>query len=269
MSQVYLFGSPVAHSLSPAMHNAAFKALGMPHRYTALDVEPQRLVNVVTTLRHGDVLGANVTIPHKEAAVRLVDDATDEVRATGALNTIVRRGSRLEGANTDIAGFEAALRVDGADLLAGAVVLLLGAGGAARACAYALLRLRNDVLIANRSSERLETLVRTLEVAGRRPRAVPWPAAGTSLEVDAVVNATPLGMKGEDPLAAIELPRIVVDIVPTSEVTPLVKRARAAENVAVVDGLAMLLHQAARSFELWTGAAAPLEVMRAALPRPA
>jgi shikimate dehydrogenase len=267
MSEVFLFGSPVAHSLSPAMHNAAFKALGMPHRYSALEVEPDRLVNVVTTLRHGDALGANVTIPHKEAAVRLVDDASDEVRATGALNTIVRHGSRLAGANTDVAGFDAAL---GAELLSGAVVLLLGAGGAARACAYALLRRRNDVLVANRSSERLEALVRTLELAGRRPRAVPWPKEQTSLSsFDAVVNATPLGLHGEDPLDGIDLPRVVVDIVPTSEMTPLVKRARAAENVAVVDGLAMLLHQAARSFELWTGVAAPLAVMRAALPRPA
>lgn len=268
MSEVFLFGSPVAHSLSPAMHNAAFKALGMPHRYATREVSADKLADAIGGLRGGDVLGANVTIPHKEAAVRLVDDATDEVRATGALNTIVRRGSRISGANTDVAGFETALRVDGADLLSGAVVLLLGAGGAARACAYALLRLRNDVLVANRSSERLEALVRTLEVAGRRPRAVPWPTEGTPLNVDAVVNATPLGMRGEDPLAAIALPRVVVDIVPTSEVTPLVKRARAAENVVVVDGLAMLLHQAARSFELWTGAAAPLEAMRAALPRP-
>ena len=266
MSEVYLFGSPVAHSLSPAMHNAAFKALGMPHRYRALKVEPEQLVNVVTTLRHGDALGANVTIPHKEAAVRLVDEASDEVRATGALNTIVRRGSRLAGANTDVAGFDTAL---GADLLSGAVVLLLGAGGAARACAYALLGRRSEVLVANRSSERLETLVRTLDVAGRRPRAVPWPKGRTSLSgVDAVVNATPLGLHGEDPLEGLDLPRVVVDIVPTSEMTPLVKRARATENVAVVDGLAMLLHQAARSFELWTGIAAPLEVMRAALPRP-
>src|SRR6266850_6225083 len=164
MSDVYLFGHPVAHSLSPAMHNAAFRSLGLPHRYSALDVEPERLVNVVTELRHGDALGANVTIPHKEAAVRMVDEASDAVRATGALNTIVRRGSRLAGANTDVAGFDAAV---GPDRLSGAVVLLLGAGGAARACAYALLRRRNEVLVANRSSERLEALVRTLELAGR------------------------------------------------------------------------------------------------------
>src|SRR2546428_6002257 len=179
MSEVFLFGSPVAHSLSPAMHNAAFKALGMPHRYATREVSPDRLTDAVTLLRTADVLGANVTIPHKESAVRLVDDATDEVRAMGALNTIVRRGSRLAGANTDVAGFEAALAADGRDLLSGEAVLLLGAGGAARACAYALLRRRNEVLVANRSSERLEALVRTIEV-------------------DAVVNATPLGLHGED-----------------------------------------------------------------------
>ena len=111
--------------------------------------------------------------------------------------------------------------------------------------------------------------MRTLELAGRRPRAVPWPRERASFRgVDAVVNATPLGLHGEDPLDGVDLPRVVVDIVPTSEMTPLVKRARATENVAVVDGLAMLLHQAARSFELWTGVAAPIAVMRAALPRP-
>lgn len=268
MSDVYLFGHPVAHSLSPAMHNAAFRSLGLPHRYSALDVEPEGLINVVTTLRHGDALGANVTIPYKESALRLVDEASDEAGATGALNTIVRRGSRLVGANTDVQGFSAALTSDGRDLLQGGTALVLGAGGAARACAYALLVRGVEVLVANRSAARSELLARSVEVHGRRPRAVPWPTEGAPLAVDGVVNATPLGMNGEDPLAGIELPPVVVDIVPTVAETLLVKRARAAENVTVVDGLAMLLHQAARSFELWTGVPAPLEVMRAALPRP-
>ncbi len=269
MSEVYLFGHPVSHSLSPAMHNAAFRALGLPHRYSALDVEPERLVNVVTTLRHGDALGANVTIPHKEAAVRMVDEASDAVRATGALNTIVRRGSRLAAANTDVDGFEASLVSGDVELLREGTVLVLGAGGAARACAYVLLRRGLEVLVANRSAARLETLARSLEVHGRRARVVPWPTPGTALAVDAVVNATPLGLHGEDPLEGLVLPSVVVDIVPTANETPLVKRARATENVTVVDGLSMLLHQAARSFELWTGVPAPLEVMRAALPRPA
>ena len=266
MSEVFLFGHPVAHSLSPAMHNAAFRSLGLPHRYSALDVDAERLVNVVTALRHGDALGANVTIPHKETAVRLVDETSDEVRATGALNTIVRRGSRLAGANTDVEGFEACLGRGDAELLREGTVLVLGAGGAARACVYALLRRGVEVLVANRSAERLESLARSVEVHGRRARVVPWPNEDTGLAALAgVVNATPLGMRGEDPLAGLTLPPVVVDIVPTAAETALVKRARAAENVTVVDGLAMLLHQAARSFELWTGVPAPLEVMRTAL----
>ena len=270
MSDVYLFGHPVAHSLSPAMHNAAFRSLGLPHRYSARDVEPERLVDVVTELRHGEALGANVTIPHKEAAVRMVDETSDAVRATGALNTIVRRGSRLAGANTDVEGFEASLVSPDGDLLRDGRVLVLGAGGAARACVYVLLRRGVEVLVANRSAGRLESLARSLETHGRRARVVPWPKRDASLAgLDAVVNATPLGMQGEDPLDGLALPPVVVDIVPTAQETPLVKRARATENVTVVNGLAMLLHQAARSFELWTGVPAPLEVMRAALPRPA
>src|SRR4030088_1034665 len=120
------------------MHNAAFKALELPHKYSAVDVDPAHLQERIEALRHGDALGANVTIPHKEAAVRMVDEQSDEVRATGALHTIVRRGSRLVGANTDVDGFSASLVVDGQRLLGAGTVLVLGAGGAARACVYAL-----------------------------------------------------------------------------------------------------------------------------------
>ncbi|TMB60019.1 MAG: shikimate dehydrogenase [Chloroflexi bacterium] len=266
MSEVVLLGHPVSHSLSPAMHNAAFKTLGLPHRYVTRDVESSKLDAEIARLRSDDVLGANVTIPHKEASLRLVDDLAPETRAIGALNTIVRRGSVLHGANTDVHGFVAALTEGGAGL-AEATVLVLGAGGAARACVYALLERRNDVLVANRSADRLDALLRSIDVAGRKARAASWPHAGDAITADAVVNTTPLGMRGEDPLDGVALPRIVVDIVPTAEITPLVKRARATENVAVVEGLAMLLHQAARSFELWTGTPAPIAAMRAALPR--
>ena len=269
MARVYLFGHPVAHSLSPAMHNAAFAALGLPHKYETRDVDVKGLASAVADLRRDDVLGANVTIPHKETALRLVDDATAEAREVGAVNTLIRRGSRMLGANTDVEGFARAVTAaDGSPLLSGATVLLLGAGGAARACAYVLLP-TNRVLVANRTAARAEDLARALDVEGHRAEAVPWPRAGQELAADAVVNATALGMNGEDPLEGIPLPRVVVDIVPKSEVTPLVRRARGSENVVVVDGLTMLLHQAARSFELWTGAPAPVAAMRAALPRPA
>jgi shikimate dehydrogenase len=265
VSDVFLFGHPVAHSLSPAVHNAAFRSLGLPHRYSLRDVAPRDLGDAVGALRTQDALGANVTIPHKEAALRLVDESGEEARVTGAVNAIVRRGSRLIGHNTDAYGFEQAL-----DLVARPErVLLLGAGGAARACAFVLLRRGAQVEIANRTRERAEDLARAIESGGRRATVVDWPERGGAIEQDMVVNATSLGLRGEDPLEGIALPRTVVDIVAMKDLTPLVRRARQAQDIEVVDGSAMLLHQAVRSFELWTGLPAPLEVMRAALPRPA
>ena len=271
MATVYLLGHPVAHSLSPAMHNAAFAALGLPHHYETRDVEPERLQDFVDALRRDDVLGANLTIPHKERALRYVDEAGTDARRVSAVNTIVRRGTRLIGENTDVYGFERSLSdaPSGKTLLAGGTVLLLGAGGAARACALVLLQRGNEVQVASRTRARAEQLAAGIDVNGRRPVAVRWPIPDDLARVDGVVNATPLGLHGEDPLAGMEIhERLrVVDLVPTAAMTPLVKRARAVKNGVVVDGLSMLLYQAARSFTLWTGREAPLAVMRAALPR--
>jgi shikimate dehydrogenase len=263
VSTAYLIGKPVQHSMSPAMHNAAFAALGLPHRYTAVEVDEADLRATIGRWRTEDTLGGNVTIPHKEAVLRMMDEVDDEARAIGAVNTVIRRGSRLVGANTDAYGF--ARSIEG--VASGGTVLVLGAGGAARACVRVLLQRGDTVLVANRSAARAEALARAIEVDGRRPSVVPWPPRGRSLGVETVVNATPLGLHGEDPLEDVELPANVVDIVPTAAETPLVKRARSREHGAVVDGLAMLLHQAARAFGLWTGVEAPLAVMRAALPR--
>lgn len=267
MSSVYLLGHPVAHSLSPAMHNAAFAALGLPHRYETRDVEPERLADVVDALHRDEVLGANVTIPHKEAALGLVDEVAAEARRIGAVNTIVRRSSRLVGDNTDGYGFARALAAGGVDVR-GKDVLVLGAGGAARACVTALTHARS-VLIAARGLDRASALA---AVVGLPVRAMPWADARRTARIDVLVNATPVGLHGEDLLADFsftELPRAVIDLVPTRTETPLVRRAREAQDVRVIDGLSMLLHQAARSFTLWTGREAPLAVMRAALPRPA
>ena len=275
MSQVWLIGRPVAHSLSPAMHNAAFAKLGLPHRYETKETADADLAATLDRMRRDDaVLGANVTIPHKEAALRLLDEVDDEARRIGAVNTIVSRGARLVGYNTDKYGFERALEMQprrGSETTGfpfrDARVLILGAGGAARACALALLEHENDVDIANRDPARAEALARSIEVDGRHPRVVAWPKGREPR--DGIVNATPLGLKGEEALEDVQLPMWVIDLVPTAAETPLVKRAKATDNVTVVDGLSMLLHQAARSFELWTGVPAPIEVMRAALPRDA
>ncbi len=273
MSQVWLIGRPVAHSLSPAMHNAAFAKLGLPHRYEAKETADEELAPTLDRMRReDDVLGANVTIPHKESVLRLLDEVDDEARRIGAVNTIVSRGARLIGYNTDKYGFERALEAQVPNVwssvgfpFADDTILVLGAGGAARACALALLEQGNNVNIANRNPARAEALARSLEVEGRHPEVVPWPKG--RLQVDAIVNATPIGLNGEEALEDVQLPDWVIDLVPTAEETPLVKRAKATDNVTVVDGLSMLLYQAARSFELWTGVPAPIEVMRAALPR--
>ena len=274
MAEVWLIGRPVAHSLSPAMHNAAFGKLGLPHRYEARDTPDDQLAATLDGIRRDDVLGANVTIPYKESVLRLLDEVDDEARRIGAVNTIVSRGARLIGYNTDKYGFEKALETQPLNAswsssgfpFTDHTILVLGAGGAARACALALLEHRNDVHIANRDPARADALARSLEVDGRHPQVASWPRGRVS--VDAIVNATPLGLEGEEALEDVQLPPWVIDLVPTAEETPLVKRAKATENVTVVDGLSMLLHQAARSFELWTGVPAPLEAMRAALPRP-
>ena len=267
MSLVYLIGRPVAHSLSPAIHEAAFAALGLPHRYLALDVADDALRAACGRLRDEDALGANVTIPHKERVVRYLDDVSDEARRIGAVNTIVRRASRLHGENTDLFGFEAALWESKVDL-SGSSVLVLGAGGAARACVLSLLRGGSRVRVANRTRDRAQALAAAVvDEAGRRAEVADWPDESALRRVDAIVNATPLGIGGEDPLDGLPLRpgTRVVDLVPTAHETPLIRRARA--ECIVVDGLLMLLHQAARSFTLWTGLDAPVAVMRAALPR--
>ena len=266
MSAVWLIGDPVAHSLSPAMHNAAFAALGLPHRYEAREVKADELEATIERMRREDVLGANVTIPHKEAVLRLVARVSDEARRIGAVNTITRRGGTLDADNTDGYGFRRALEEAG---IRPARVIVLGAGGAARACVVELLRMGALVLVANRARDRADRLARSIEIEGRRARAIAWPLQDELDRADAVVNATPLGLHNEDPVRGRVLHGAVIDLVPTAEPTPLVKRAKATENVIVVDGLSMLLHQAARSFQLWTGLEPPLAVMRAALPRQA
>lgn len=275
MATLYLIGDPVAHSLSPAIQNAAFAAMGLPHRYELLRVAADDLAGAVRRVRAADVLGANVTIPHKERIGRSLDGVEETARRVGAVNTLFKRGSTLRGDNTDAAGLGDALSEMDVQV-AGRRVLLLGAGGAAKACAYHLIAARAHVVITNRTPERARELVGAVratfpaEPGGIDPRsyaAVSWPIR--SLDgYDVVVNATSLGLHGEDALGGIELPRrlAVVDVVATAEVTPLVRRAKASGCV-VVDGLLMLLHQGARAFRLWTGLDAPIAAMRAALPR--
>ena len=277
MTQIVgIFGDPIAHTLSPAMHNAAFAALGLDWVYVPIRVRSRDLEDAVRGIRAMGWAGINVTIPHKEKVVRFVDRLSPEARLTGAVNTIVAGPRGLSGHNTDGRGFVAALARERRFRPAGRRVVILGAGGAARGIAVALLRGgAGELVILNRTSRRAAALARHLARAFPRARIAGGPltadrAAQAFEGADLLVNATPVGMGRTShrglPLARLPRRAIVSDIVYRPARTPLLTRA-AACGLRTQDGLGMLLHQGAEAFTLWTGRPAPLRVMRRALRR--
>jgi shikimate dehydrogenase len=261
---VGIVGWPVAHSLSPAIHNAAFEALGLDWVYVPLPVEPSAIREALNGLCALGFAGANVTMPHKSAAAAVADTLTEDARRLGAVNTLVIDGSSLHGHNTDAPGFERFLRDDAAFDPIGRRVLILGAGGAARACALAVARGGADsITVAARDPARVEPVAQALEGFATQVHPVAFEAA-SRVEADLVVNATPLGSRGEmPPHPAVGSGVVVVDLLTHPVVTPLQTAARA-EGAAAFGGLGLLLHQGGLSFELWTGHPAPLDVMSAA-----
>ncbi len=259
-----VLGLPVAHSLSPVIHNAAFAALDMDWTYVALPVEPGMVPAAVTGLRALGIVGANVTMPHKEAVADVMDELTDDAARLRAVNTIEMRGGVLVGHNTDAPGFARFLEHDAGFDPAGRTALLFGAGGAARACALALARAGlTRIVVALREPARARALADALDGYPTVVDVVAFDDAA-EVEADLVVNGTPLGAHGE----TIALPRVgpdalVVDLLYRPASTPLQQAARAT-GAKAFGGLGLLLHQAALSFELWTGRPAPLEVMSAA-----
>ena len=252
------------------MQNAAFDALGMPHAYEAADTSPESLAGRLRALRDGRHLGANVTIPYKLAVVPAMDAVDADVQALGALNTIVATGGRLSGYNTDVDGAWEGLLVPVRERLAGATVLVLGAGGGARAVLMALARCGDsgpaEVAIAARRSDAAAAVVALGEEFGLHCRAVPWWELGDAMRLAGVViNCTPMGLGDEDPLEGIPLAgRVVLDLAYRRGGTPLFRRAWKEAAIAL-QGDEMLLHQGAAAFHLWTGREAPLSVMRKAL----
>ena len=257
-----VLGHPVAHSLSPAIQNAAFREAGLDWHYVKLPVPPERFAEVVRALPGSGYRGANVTIPHKLAALDVADAASPAAQAIGAANTLTFREGTVEADNTDAAGLVAAIGspVDGLR------VLVLGAGGAGRAAAWVMKEEGADVAVWNRTAERAEALAGELGA-----EAVKQPDAGG---FDLLVNATSVGLDPgeatEEALSALGLagagvPALVVDLVYRGDgsETPVIAWARQG-GARVVDGVEVLVQQGARSFELWTGQAAPLDVMRAA-----
>jgi len=261
---VAVVGWPVAHSLSPVIHNAAFAALEMDWTYVALPVEPGAVPEAVAGVRALGFAGANVTMPHKEAVADAMDELTEDAGRLRAVNTIEVRGDRLVGHNTDAPGFARFLERDAGFDAAGKTALLFGAGGAARACALAVARAGlTRIVVALREPARAAPLAAALGTFPTQVEVIGFDDAGDAT-VDLIVNATPLGAHGEDlPLPKLGADGVLVDLLYRPAVTPAQQAARAA-GARAFGGLGLLLHQAALSFELWTGRPAPLEVMSAA-----
>ncbi len=265
---VALLGHPVGHTKSPRMQNAAFRAAGLDCCYIAFDVLPEHLADALKGLRALGLLGANVTIPHKETVAALLDEVDREAAFIGAVNTIVNRDGRLCGYNTDGRGFLRSL--DDAGITAqGKRILLLGAGGAARAVGYHLAQQAAQLIIANRTPERAERLVADLMSVGTDVQGISMHEVQHDAFLDGmdiIVNATSLGLKPSDPspidTKLIRVRHAVCDLIYHD--TRLVLGARQA-GARALTGQGMLLWQGALAFELWTGQGAPVEFMRQAL----
>lgn len=258
-----ILGHPVAQTLSPAMHNAAFEHLRLDYRYLPFHVPPDCLKQAVEGLRALGIAGVNITVPHKEAVIPLLDEVSDEASFIGAVNTIVNKDRRLSGYNTDGRGFMLSLAEKDIDA-AGKKVLIVGAGGAARAVGYYLSEKSEKLVIFNRGKDRLQRLVTDLSAIRRN--VFPAEAGERPEEFDIIVNATSLGLRPEDPLpfdpSQLTGRNVVCDLI--YKKTPLLEAARR-RDCATVDGLGMLLYQGVLAFELWTSRDAPVQVMKKAL----
>lgn len=260
MKRLAVLGYPVGHSRSPAIHNAALAALGMDGEwsYEAIEVAPDAFEACVLAMAGEGFAGANVTVPHKGAALALADTLSETAREIGAVNTLVLEDGEIRADNTDAAGLLAALPASPA----GKRVLVLGAGGAARAVVWALLREGAAVEVWNRTDTRSRRLCEEL---GAAPVEVPDQKA-----YEVIVNTTAVGLRGEDPFQELPLAvdrftagQTVVDLVYGPEPSRLLVAAEES-GASVVDGIEVLVQQGALSFEIWTGREAPLEAMRVA-----
>lgn len=272
---VGLFGHPVGHSLSPAMHNAAFAALDLDCVYMAFDIRPGDIERAMSALPALGLLGVNVTIPYKEAVLPLLDTVTPEAAHSGAVNTIVVDDGRLVGYNTDGVGFIRSLAEEAGEDPAGKTVLLLGAGGACRAVAAALaFRGAARIIIANRDVARAVAVAGAVnQVQGGIAAAVPLTeeeVARAMREAQVVIQTTPVGMYprvDEPPVVNPELLRpgqLVCDLIYNPRQTAFLAGA-SRRGCRTLSGLGMLLFQGVEAFGLWTHQDPPVDVMRRVL----
>jgi shikimate dehydrogenase len=268
LKRCYLLGHPVEHSMSGVMHNAAFINMGLDMEYILVPVLPGNLRRFMREdLCQEDVAGANVTIPHKVAVMSLLDEVEGEAKEIGAVNTIVNEGGYLKGYNTDGAGAAKALR-EAYGPLEGARVVLLGAGGAARALVYYLAREAESLVILNRDPLKAKLIADRAQGRGARVR---WGGLDQIdvRDADILVNSTPVGMFPNSGASPVD-PRclhgglLVFDLVYNPVKTRLLEDAERA-GARTLSGVSMLVYQGAEAFKLWTGLGAPVEVMREAV----
>lgn len=278
MKRVYgIFGWPVWHTRSPVMQNAALAALNMDAAYVPFSVPPSRLADAVNGLTAMGIRGVNITLPHKRAIIPLLDEVDRDATAIGAVNTVVQKGKRLLGTNTDAQGLVRALREEGFKPR-GTKIIVVGSGGAARAAVAGLGKAgASQIVIAARNPKRADELIADLTKAVGKTKLTTIALADKKTapykDADLLVQATSATLDDGPrasrfaatlPLGALPKHAIVTDVVYTPRVTTVL-RAAAKQELKTVDGIGMLLHQGAIAFELWTGRDAPLDVMRAAL----
>jgi len=265
-----VIGDPIEHTLSPAMQNAAFEHLNLDFVFLAFRVTSDELENAVRAVRALGIRGLNVTMPHKNSVTEFLDEADPAVKFLKAVNTLLNQRGRLRGFNTDGVGALGALKNNGVNL-AGKKVLLLGAGGAAKAIAFSLTKEVDELCILNRDAAKARELASVLEPCGKKIVGNELSSIQLQQELrdsDVLINATIVGMT---PYASESLVKpewlkpelTVMDIVYNPIETKLIRDARAV-GAKVVNGVEMLLYQGAASFEIWTGCKAPVDVMRTA-----
>lgn len=271
-----VYGHPIGHSLSPAMHRAGLKKAGLGDQYVYLpfDVLPEQLPAAVAAIRALNMRGVNITIPHKEKILPLLDALTPEAAQLGAVNVIVSDHGRLTGHNTDGIGFLRSMAEESGVSPQGKKIVIIGAGGACRAVAAAMVRGGAAKLtLVNRSRQRAEAVASMADPSGSTIRVLEFadPELDQAVaDADILINTTSLGMHPDtgcpllEQLSLLHPGQLVCDIVYRPERTPWLLAAEA-QGCQTLGGLGMLLYQGAEAFRLWTGVAAPVAEMRAAL----
>ncbi|MEW6601920.1 MAG: shikimate dehydrogenase [Nitrospirota bacterium] len=255
-----IFGFPIEHTLSPLMHNAAFKALGLDICYVPFKVHPEALPDAIRAVRSLNMVGVNTTIPHKENVIPLLDKVHEEASFIGAVNTVTNTDGLLTGYNTDGRGFLSSLTEEGI-FIDGKNVLIIGAGGASRAVSYYMSEKASSLSLFDTDTAKARKLVNDLKMI--RSNVSLLNDIKDASQPDIIINATPLGLKPDDPLPynpdLITSNMAVCDLV--YKKTGLLKEAEL-RGAKIIDGSGMLLWQGVLAFELWTGIKPPVEIMR-------